>query len=392
MLNQVFISYRHEGPEHARAVRRLGELLRQAEIPVALDQFYLDDHPGGPDQGGWVQWSEDCANDSACVLIIASDGWFEAYGGGGAASVGLGVAAEAALFRQDLWDEKGNNARIRLAFLHDVAAEKVPKRLRAWHKFRPFESGDELDALIRWVGSRLGLQDISLPTVRWPEPVEFQPDLADRTTEWPAVVDLLAGRSRERILLFQGASNLGKSALVRQTAAYARQLGVPVVWVDFKGGALDVSGILGQFDLDLSMHLPNFTREGANKAHLLRKDLRALRQPVLLIFDSYDKHVSENRLVADWLSQQLLVEVETALALGVVVAGQEAPDFERAVWRDLARHLPLSPITDPEHWEPWVARHYPDLQRKGAHLPTVLMIAEGNPGVVSSYCAAIARS
>lgn len=392
MLNQVFISYRHESPEHVRAVRRLGELLREAKIPVALDQFFLDEHPGGPDLGGWPKWSEDCANESACVLIIASDGWFGAYDRTAPAAGGFGAATEADLFRQALWDERGNNERIRLAYLHDVTAEKVPARLRAWHHFRPFEGNAELESLIRWVGGRLGIRDIELPTVRWPEPVEFEPDLADRTTEWPAVVNLLAGRSRERILLFQGASNVGKSALVQQAVTYAKQLGVPVVRVDFKGGVLDVPGILGQFDLDLGAHLPIFTREGASKAHLLRKDLRALRRPVLLIFDSYDKHVVGNRPVADWLSQQLLAEVETALALGVIVAGQETPDFEKAVWKDLARHLPLSPITDPLHWEPWVARHYPGLQRKGAHLPTVLMIAEGNPGVVSSYCAAIARS
>src|SRR6516165_934759 len=74
----VFISYRHESPEHARAVRRLAELLRQAKIPVALDQFYLDEFPGGPDLG-WPKWSEDCANESACVLIVGSAGWFAAY-------------------------------------------------------------------------------------------------------------------------------------------------------------------------------------------------------------------------------------------------------------------------------------------------------------------------
>jgi hypothetical protein len=60
MLQHVFISYRYETPEHARAVRRLDEVLRQAKIPVALDQFHLDEHPGGPDLGS-PQWSEHCA-------------------------------------------------------------------------------------------------------------------------------------------------------------------------------------------------------------------------------------------------------------------------------------------------------------------------------------------
>jgi hypothetical protein len=84
-----------------------------------MDQFYLNDHPGGPDEG-WPKWCEDCANKSVCVLIIAFEGWFAAYDKT-AEPGGLGAATEADLFRQALWDEKGNNARIHLAFLHQVA-------------------------------------------------------------------------------------------------------------------------------------------------------------------------------------------------------------------------------------------------------------------------------
>ena len=103
MLQHVYISYRHESPEHARAVRRLGELLRQAGIPVALDQFYLDDFPGGPDSG-WPKWAEGCANESACVLIIPSESWFAAYEKSAPPGAGLGAGIEADLFRQALWD------------------------------------------------------------------------------------------------------------------------------------------------------------------------------------------------------------------------------------------------------------------------------------------------
>ena len=391
MLNQVFLSYRHESLEHSQAVLRLGKLLRQSKIPVALDQFYLYDNPGGPDEG-WPKWCEDCANKSACVLIIASEGWFAIYERREAPGIGCGAAAEAALFQQYLYDEKGENPRIRLAFLHQVAADKVPVRLRAWHRFQPFDADSQLDQLIRWVAACLGLQGTELPTVRWPEPVEFKPDLADRVkTEWQAIVDLLAGRSRERILLFEGASGLGKSVLIHHAATYGKKLGIPVVRVDFKGGGLDVADVLGQFDLDLGAHLPNFSHQGAAKTHLLRKDLRALRQPVLIIFDSYE-NAADNKTVTDWLCQQLLNEIETALGIAVIVAGQMVPDSARASWRELARHLQVGPITELEHWEPWIERRYPTFRHKGAHLPTVLMIAHGNPAVIATYCEAIAKS
>jgi hypothetical protein len=387
MLQQVFISYRHETPEHALAVRRLSELLRQAKIPVVLDQFYLDDHPGGPDMG-WPKWCADCASNSACVLIIGSPGWFEAYEKS-AAPGGLGAATEADVLRNTLYRERTNNARIRLAFLNDVSVE-VPDTLFGWHQFRPFDNDDQLNHLIRWVSGRLGFVNIDLPTVRWPEPLEFRPNLADRLTEWPAIVELLAGHARARILLFEGPTGLGKSALVRQAAVYARGIGVPVVQLDLKNGGLDVDGILGQFDLDLSQSLPNFSREGARRTNLLRKDMRSLRKPVLVTFDTYEGCVG-NQTVVDWMNQQFLTEVETALGLAVIVAGQRVPDYNGARWRDQARHLALKPITEIEQWQGWVEQHYPDFQKKGADLNTIMMFAQGNPAVVSSACETISK-
>jgi hypothetical protein len=386
----VFISYRHESPEHARAVRRLGELLRQADIPVALDQFFLDDNPGGPDEG-WPKWCEDNANESTCVLIIGSEGWFSAYDKKAPAGVGLGAATEADLFRQWLYDGAGDNPRIRLAFLHEVSAEQVPARLRAWHQFRPFGNDVQLDQLVRWVADRLGLGKVELPTVRWPEPIDFRKKLADRLNEWPAIVELLAGRSRGRILLFEGPSGLGKSALVRQAAAYAKGLGVLPVELDLKGGGLDVAGILGEFELNLGQSLPNFSREGASKTTLLRKDLRGLRQPILVIFDTYESCVG-NQTVVDWINQQFLIEVETALGLAVIVAGQRVPDYNGARWQGQARHFALKPITEIEHWEPWVQQHHPSFQDKRGDLNTLIRATEGKPSLMSSLLETISKS
>lgn len=392
MLKHVFISYRHDSPEHSRDVGRLGEYLRQAGLPVELDQFYLDQNPGGPDEG-WPKWCEDRAKSSACVLVIASPGWFAAYEGLGEPGHGCGAALEAALFRQYLYDEKGVNPRLRLAFLKaPPPGSAVPERLRAYHQFHPFADNIQLDGLVAWIAQRLDLPGGSSPTVRWPQANNgFKLDLADRVeTEWQAVKDLVSGANRTRILLFEGGSGLGKSVLVRHAGAYAKSLGMAVSQVDFKS-TRDISAILGQLDLDLGPLLPNFAREGSSKSHLLRKDLRALRRPVLLIFDGYDPDVVDHTAIPDWLSLQILNEVETALGLAVIVAGQRAPDFARAGWGDLARHLPLAPITETAHWEAWVERRYPGFREKGAHLPTVLMIARGNPAVVSASCAAIAN-
>lgn len=389
MLNQVFISYRHESQEHKRSVHRLGKLLRDAKIPVELDEFFLAQNPGGPDDG-WPRWCEKSANESQCVLVIASKGWFEAYDKKGDPGSGFGSAAEADLLRQSLWDEKGNNTRIRLVFVDKVAKEIVPPRLRAWHQFHPLDSDEDLNQLFRWLAESLKLTDVELPTVSWPTPIPFQPDLADRSKkEWPAIVSLLAGHSRERILLFEGDSGFGKSEILRQAADYAKKLQLRVAPINLKC-ASSVEGILGDIDLELGALLPNFSREGANKAHLLRKDFRKLREPVLLIFDHYED-VAANKAIADWLNQQLLTEVETSLSLVVVVAGQKVPDNRQSGWRDVALHILLEPITEVEAWEEWVTRRYPEFQNKD-HLRSILKVAEGKPAVMANFCATLAKS
>ncbi|AUB81896.1 TIR domain-containing protein [Candidatus Thiodictyon syntrophicum] len=176
MRNQVFISYRQETPQHAQAVRRLGELLRQAGLAVALDQFLLEDQPGGPDQG-WPKWCEDCARDCACVLVIASAGWFTAYEASGPRGSGRGSAAEARLLRQYLYDEPGRNARIRLVLLDDLDPEAVPAGLRAWHRFRPFASDTERGQLVRWAA-----QCLAAPVAPDPNPAPATPNAATPST------------------------------------------------------------------------------------------------------------------------------------------------------------------------------------------------------------------
>src|SRR5262249_23601397 len=151
-------------------------------------------------------------------------------------------------------------------------------RLRTWLHFRTFDGGEQLNALLRWVAEGVGLGAIELPTVRWPEPIEFFPDLANRTKrEWPAVVDLLAGRSRQRIVLYEGESRLGKSVLIDKIMIYEKKLNIPSPGIHCQG--LDIAGVLGQFDLDLGRFFPTFPRDGAEKPHLLQKALRTLRQP-----------------------------------------------------------------------------------------------------------------
>ena len=367
-------------------MRRFALLMRQSNIPVELDQLYLDEHPGGPDEG-WPKWCADRANKCEAVLIIGSHGWFATYERTEAPGVGCGAAAEAALFEQYLYDQKRENPRIRLAFLDPLPDDRIPVGLRAWRRFKLFASDAELNELVLWIGDRLELNEVQSPTVRWPAPLDdFHPDIADRhESEWPAIVDLLAGRSHERILMFEGESGYGKSELIRQCTAYAHRLGIGVAILDFKAPYPDVQALLGQLDLDLGKHLPTFSQQGADKMHLLCRDLRSLRQPILIILDAYE-NAARVQSFADWVCYQLLSEVERSLAIAVIVAGQLCPDPSCAPWRGFARYLFLGPITQPSYWKPWIERKYPHFQNFNVDVPTIVMAAGGVPKTLSDLC------
>lgn len=200
--------------------------------------------------------------------------------------------------------------------------------------------------------------------------------------------DLLAGRTEQRILMYEGGSGQGKTLLLNEAVRYARRLAIPTVRVDLKASGLDRDFIHAQFDLELSEFLPNFSAAPHKTVQALRKELRALRRPVLAVFDSFES-IADNRPLEEWLWLYFLPEVETALGLAVIVAGQRLPEFQQAHWRDQVRHLTLKPITEPAHWHRWLDRRYPGHGWE-AHLGTLLPATKGQPNLMATLCANLA--
>lgn len=380
-VSKVFLSYRHESQAHCAQVRVLAERLRTAVQSegreLVLDQFYQDEHPGGPPEG-WNRWSANQAEQAGKIVIIGTGGWFRCFEQTDPPGVGLGAACEAQVIYNELYAAKWVTDRHRVVFLDPAFTSALPKVISHLHYFIP--SDDHIfGQLVDWLLDR-GAPSTAPTTpapIAWPTPIpDFKTGLADRLDEWPAIAELFSGKATKRVLLLEGPTNHGKSVLVRAAAEYARALDVPVATLDFKGGLRSRDDVFGALALELKTQVPEFYRQGASRPILLRQELRALREPVLVILDTYEK-VCDLAELSDWIEHQFLTEVPNCPALLVVIAGQKMPDLAKVAWRDHTQHFELGPIPERRHWEAWLQQHSPELL---SHLETLLLLTRGHPG------------
>nr|WP_246312560.1 SEFIR domain-containing protein [Aquabacterium terrae] len=135
-IPKAFISYRHLDAQHGTRVRAFALRLRDAGVDVALDQFFLDEHHTGPDEG-WPKWSSDHASKSACVLIIGTVGWFDSFDKmPRLAGAGLGSACEADDIRTRIYEAGGRAEGIRVVIFDDADAAHISQGLRQYPYFR----------------------------------------------------------------------------------------------------------------------------------------------------------------------------------------------------------------------------------------------------------------
>lgn len=392
-MPKVLISYRHESQAHADQVRALAERLRTRLAPlgieIVLDQFLLVEKPGGPSEG-WPKWCSKQVKESARVVMIVSPGWADCFNDQEPPDAGAGVACEAHVIWQELYDAHWKSDKFRVCVLKKAHASAVPTDIKGFHSFFSPQDDDSLCAWLQGqpVAPRL---DLTKEKVHWPPPVAgFEHGLANRSEkEWPAVIALMSGASPDRrILLFEGPSNCGKSELVRQCAAYAKQASVTVAKLDFKGALKSAEDVLGALSVELAGLLPEFAGPGGPKLHVLRRELRELRRPVLLILDTYERARSLSDL-ADWVEHQLLAEVNTAPTLLAILSGQQMPDVDQVPWREHAQPFKIGPIKERHHWEAWIARKFPTLVR---HTETLVMLTGGVPGNMAANLKTLAQA
>ena len=207
----------------------------------------------------------------------------------------------------------------------------------------------------------------------------FARDMANRDDEFAFFADTLCGTSTLRATLISADTDHGKTRLVSEFYHYGRTvLGrESCCRVDFKTRGT-IENLLDTIASDLGPRIPGLAnRNPAN----LRESLRKTRQPVLFVFDTFERATDDAR---EFVEKHFLDELENAESIRILLAGQPKamPDPARTVWRDHARRFNLGSIKDPQPWIAWAARKFPLIPSGVVAAFAVSM--EGQPGAIAN--------
>lgn len=180
-----------------------------------------------------------------------------------------------------------------------------------------------------------------LPVV-WP--------LADHVRVLEAFAAMVSQGSPHRLLLVKGEMGLGKSWLLQSMHDNAMAWdGVRVGLLDARGTA-DIGPALATWAQDLGVAPPPVGGPIGPALARVFEQLRLAPRPTLLLVDTYDKAAPE---VQQWVQAQLLPALIRAPWLRVVVAGENVPNPQAAVWSNLCGPVHTLTRPTPEDWHRW---------------------------------------
>lgn len=377
-MARVFISYRHENDEHQARVRAFCERISGAGIEVILDQFYLEAHPGGPDEG-FPQWCKREAGTAEKILIVGSAGWFRCYEGTEMPGVGLGAAAEARVIAQRLYDSSGVNRTTRIVLFDTSAASYIPLDLRC---YRSFDFAADLGDLTSWIIDNKNAERMSQSASDrlWPTaPPDFAWRPADCESIQKTFSRLLTADSSARLMLIRGSSDTGKSYVTRTLFGLA----IGCDWLtagrfDMKSG-VNLNGELSQFINSLAVdYVAASVPKRPLREHLdgVLNSLRGRARPTLLIFDSFEQGGD----CARWVEDVLLLACLRCPWLRIVIAGQRVPACAGPEWESKKfASIELQRLGWRE-WHRYGLRYRPDLNAE--FVQQIHAFARGSHGLL----------
>jgi len=124
---RVFISYRHDSPEHSERVLNFAQALRGNGIEIELDQFHTDEIID------WPRWCNEHTSHehSDFVLCVCNTEYRKCIEGKVPPETGKGAYWEGSLLDDDLYDANGNSRLIPILFGKE-AKSSIPRFLGGW--------------------------------------------------------------------------------------------------------------------------------------------------------------------------------------------------------------------------------------------------------------------
>lgn len=353
----VFLTYRHESPEHSKKVLEFAQKLELAGVDVGLDQLVWQTHPAGPNEG-WPRWCTQTMRKATHVLIVASKGWFAKFNGDSEPpDSALGAGWEAREVFNDLYKLGDDNSKYRIVELATSGENEVPSSLYPFHRF----AGDDplhFDKILAWTGTSNRscnatewLPNSAMPT--WP--------FADAVEVKEAFCTLLTKTCSYQALIVRGDSETGKTTMSKHMLDHAIRIpGLSCGRLDLKGG-IGLEAELAHFSQQIfgDEDIPNeITNQGTSieRMRQLFIQCRKIRRRTLWIIDTFDK--AQESEFGDWLENTLFPSLVRSDWLRIVITGQHLPTNCLARWPDLINCIELKPATQND-WVEYGSRNRP---------------------------------
>jgi hypothetical protein len=286
-------------------------------------------------------------------------------------------------------------------------------RLRALGEDRSEQTFDNADRLaLRFFASFIEIDRRRAPPRMDPNRVYAWPGLsvtpahrlADREEEVRLFAELLSAQDDLRVLLLHGPSDRGKSVLMAELDALARQ--VSRHQISQGGGALAVGfgelrtgvpldTVLANLRRDLChLRFPRYDAEPDAAGSERRRaafldDLQETPDPVLLLLDTYEQISAD---AERWVQDHLLACCPRHAGLKLVIAGQQVPAMSGPLGR-VAHCRELPPIPHPEPWRAYYERVLRGRRPLSeAQFDALLIGCQGSPRVMGTLLANLAQA